>query len=448
MKVYIFILLFLFSCKEPNVFIQEDYVISEVHYETIDKCRGIDVSGDVLVAAATHNGYMRYNIINDNNGNTSLELAVHVSDLVGEEEGDAAFDVAISNNMHDMAFIVDDVDPIQREDFDNPGTLYELDPCGNSSIYRDLALNDDIPDTTILFTLQKHGDAAPIDGFLYSTSVGIREYFYSDGLWEAEDEPPCETVAYFDINTMEISYSNNILAVAQGGLGVQIHKYNRYIAEPFTDALNGEYDEGEEFVDSSGNGEYDEGEEFTDALNGVYDPSICDGLPPGLEWLYSDEQSCEEGGFTWIEGEEFQDTLVEDGIYTVFKDSLAFKDNFYIQGGEAESLFSINNFVIGGFDNDRGCYMALLDSDGSIMSNLTFAEGYSINAIDYDNGFLALAAGNDGILIYQWDGSLDVDFLTNIDSGDDNYVYDIKVDGNNVYTASENGISIYKIEGN
>ena len=63
MKVYIFILLFLFSCKEPNVFIQENYVISEVHYETVDKCRGIDVSEDVLVAAATHNGYMRYNIM-------------------------------------------------------------------------------------------------------------------------------------------------------------------------------------------------------------------------------------------------------------------------------------------------------------------------------------------------------------------------------------------------
>ena len=90
--------------------------------------------------------------------------------------------------------------------------------------------------------------------------------------------------------------------------------------------------------------------------------------------------------------------------------------------------------------------MALLDLDGSIMGNLTFADGYSVNAIDYDNGFLALAAGNDGILIYQWDSSLDVNFITNIDSGDDNYVYDIKVDGDNIYTASENGISIYKIE--
>ena len=35
-----------------------------------------------------------------------------------------------------------------------------------------------------------------------------------------------------------------------------------------------------------------------------------------------------------------------------------------------------------------------------------------------------------------------------IDGGDDNYIYDVKVDGNHVYTASENGISIYKIEGN
>ena len=71
-----------------------------------------------------------------------------------------------------------------------------------------------------------------------------------------------------------------------------------------------------------------------------------------------------------------------------------------------------------------------------------------VSWIDADNGFLALASGNDGVLVYQWNGSLDVDLLTRIDSGDDNYIYDVKVDGNHVYTASENGISIYKIEGN
>jgi len=423
MKVYILLLLLLFSCKEPNIFIQKNYIISEIHYETIDKCRGIDIHENILVAAASHNGYLRYNISEDTNGNIALELEQHVSDLVAGDEGDAATDVFISDNIHGMAFIHDDYDPFLREEFDNPGVLYRSNSaCGNSFVLRDLALNDDIPDTTLLFTLQKHSDGAPTGGSNYSTSVAIREYFYNtDGTWDPETERACKIVLHFSIDATKVSYFNDILAVADAGLGVQIYKYNRSITEPFTDANE----------------------------NGYYDAIGCDGNDPYTDWFEVSQEACEASGeYTWIDqAEEFEDIIIEDGIYTAFKDSLAFKDNFYIQGGEAESLFSINNFVVGGFDNDRGCYMALLDSEGSIVSNLTFADGYSINAIDYDNEFLALAAGNDGVLVYQWDGTLNVNLLTNIDSGDDNYVYDVNVEGNNIYIASENGISIYKIEG-
>ena len=119
--------------------------------------------------------------------------------------------------------------------------------------------------------------------------------------------------------------------------------------------------------------------------------------------------------------------------------------SFYIQGGEAASLFSLGNYVIGGFDNDRGCYMALLDTNGDDIGNLTFADGYSINAIDYSVGTLVLAAGNDGIIIYDWDESLNLTLKGILDVGNDNYVYDVHVYEDNIYVASENGISIYKI---
>ncbi|MAQ43732.1 MAG: hypothetical protein CMG25_04515 [Candidatus Marinimicrobia bacterium] len=425
MKVYIFMLLFLFSCKEPNVFVQENYIISEVHYETIDKCTGIDIDDNMLVAAANHNGYLRYNILEDDNGNASLELEQHVEDLVSGDEGDAATGVLISDNMHGMVFIHDDYDPFLREDLNNPGVLYRTTTtCGNSFVIRDLALNNDIPDTTLLFTLQKHSDGAPSGGSNYSTSVAIREYFNdSNGIWEPDTEPACNTALHFSIDATKVSYFNNIVAVADAGLGVEIYKYERYIAEPFTDSND----------------------------NGVYDGVGCYGLNPELAWLcgeFVDEADCVEPCGTWVteeDAEVFEDTN-GDGVYTIIKNSFTFKDNFNVQGGEAESLFITDNYVLAGFDNDRGCYMALLDSDSSIMANLLFADGYSINAIDAGNSFLALAAGNDGVLIYQWDGSLEVNLLTNIDSGDDNYVYDVKVDGNNIYTASENGISIYKIE--
>ena len=385
MKKYLLLFLFCIACQAPSepLGIKINY---ERHYETIDFCRGIDVSNSVLVAATNHNGYMRYNII-DEEGYPTLELANHISDLVNIVGDDAAYDVLISNNIKDMAFILDDVDNIILEHFDDGDILTLLD-CGNSRLYRSIVLNDDIQDTTILFTLQKHFEELPDGFFPYSTSVGIREFYNTEIFGDVEFESSgCDAAINLDIEAMKIFYSDNILTVADGGLGVQIYRYNRYKPE--------------EFIDSSGNGEYDEGEEFVDTN--------------------------------------------QDGEYSVIKDYFEYKDNFYIQGGSAESLFSINNFVFGGFDNDRGCYMALLDLNGSIISNLTFADGYSINAIDYDNGILALAAGNDGVIIYEWTESPNLNLKGILSTGDDNYVYDLKVSGENIYIASEDGISIYKI---
>ena len=81
--------------------------------------------------------------------------------------------------------------------------------------------------------------------------------------------------------------------------------------------------------------------------------------------------------------------------------------------------------------------------------NLTFADGYSINAISYDetSQILALSAGDDGVIIYSWNGYLSVSLRGIIDTGEHNKVYDVKVVGDNIYVGSENGISIYKIEG-
>ena len=125
--------------------------------------------------------------------------------------------------------------------------------------------------------------------------------------------------------------------------------------------------------------------------------------------------------------------------------NLEYLEDFYIQGGEAQSLFIINDFVMGGFSNDSGCYIALLDFNRDIIDNLSIADGYSISAIHYDAGLLALAAGNDGILLYDWNETMAVTFKGILDAGDDNYVYDVHVSDDNIYVGSENGISIYKI---
>ena len=183
MKLYIFLLLLLFSCKEPNVLtppVEENYIISESHYETVDNCRSIDILDNVLVAAATHNGYMRYNVLEDESGNASLELVTHIPDISDDVGDDAAYKVLISHNFTDLYLILDDVDNIFYEGLED-GQMNDLMFCGNSLLYRDMAINDDIQDTTILFTLQKHTDVLP-DGFdFHSTSVGVRDMY--DGIY-------------------------------------------------------------------------------------------------------------------------------------------------------------------------------------------------------------------------------------------------------------------------
>ena len=351
MNFFLLAFIFFIGCTTPSDPIGIK-VIDQWHYETIDVCRGIDISDNILVAAASSNGYFRFNITEED----TLELVSHIPDINPNVGDDAAYDVLISNNIHDMAFILDDVDNIMVEFF-NDGTTQILDGCGNSLLYRSLALNEDIPDTTILFTLQKHFDVLPADFDAYSTSVGVREFYFEEIFYENYfTETGCDAVINPNIEAMKIFYSDGILSVADGGLGVQIYRYNHN-----------------------------------------------------------------------------QENLLNN------------LTSFYIQGGEANSLYSKGNYVIGGFDNDRGCYMALLDSEGQINGNLSFADGYSINAIDYDAGTLALSAGDDGVIIYEWNESLSLTLKGILNTGNDNYVYDIKVLGDNIFVASENGISIYKI---
>lgn len=355
MKLILLSILFLVGCGTESDPLGIK-VLDEWHYETIDACRGIDISDNILVAAASSNGYFRFDITDSD----TLQLVNHIADLNPSTGDDAAYDVAISGSIKDKVFVLDDVDGIVVYFFDGSPSI-TLDACGNSLTYRSLAINDAIQDTTIVFTLQKHQVDGLPNGFdQYSTSVGVRKYFETLDPFGGEalfENDGCNAAINPSIDAMKIFYADNLLSLTLGGLGVQVYKYEHNSDDPL------------------------------------------------VPW-----------------------------------------SSFYVQGGEAESIFSLGQTVIGGFDNDRGCYMALLDSDGEIAGNLAFADGYSINAIDYKSGVLALAAGNDGVLIYDWDESLGLDLKGILNVGDDNYVYDVKVHNDDIYVASENGISIYNIK--
>ena len=487
-SILLLLLLITISCDLPSE-PTGIKVVYEYHQDTEDFCRGIDVSNGVLVAAASSNGYFRFNIIDEGN-NPILEKVVHLPDIDDNVGDDSVFDVLISNNASDIALILDDVDNILVDEFDSGNIeLLSQSHCGNSYLYRSIAVNDDVPGSTILFTLQKHFDVVPNDYDAYSTSIGTREYFteYIDqfGILDTlfYNNPSCVPLSNPNIEAMELFYADDLLTVTQGPY-VKIYEYknNVQLTETFTDIIPNdvwEYIEG--FDDVNGNGVWDDGEEFIDCgytqefedLNGNNTYDAGEKITVSLNFAPCDDD--DQASYDFIVNENFTGFCCGDGVEvfppngvidfepftdhndddvccgSYIGDSLEEKQSFYLQGGEANCTYSMGNIVIGGFSNYRGCYMALLDSNGDINSNLTFANGYSISAIGYDEtstqGLLALGAGNDGVILYNWDGGMSVSLKGIIDVGKNNYVFDVEVVGDNIYVASENGITIYKVEG-
>ena len=118
--------------------------------------------------------------------------------------------------------------------------------------------------------------------------------------------------------------------------------------------------------------------------------------------------------------------------------------SFNLSGGQAETTLSLNDAIIGGFSNDQGCYMALLDSNSDEVTNyISFADGYTIRGIDYNNGLIALATGSDGVQLYEWLGGNAVSPYGSIDT--EEYAYDLKIKDDLIFIATRIGLEIYKI---
>ena len=88
------------------------------------------------------------------------------------------------------------------------------------------------------------------------------------------------------------------------------------VGEVFVDALNNAYDPGEDFVDLNGNGVYDLGEAFTDALNGVYDGG--EEFTDALNGVYDQGEDFVDSNSNGVydSSEEFVD-LNGNGVYDI-----------------------------------------------------------------------------------------------------------------------------------
>ena len=108
--------------------------------------------------------------------------------------------------------------------------------------------------------------------------------------------------------------------------------------------------------------------------------------------------------------------------------------------GEVNAVYVKDLVLFSGLSTSNGCYISLLGDNGNILENLSVANGYTINGISEDNGILALSAGRDGVLLYQWNGDLNISYMGQIETP---YSNKVKVDGNNILISTEDGVYIY-----
>jgi len=124
-------------------------------------------------------------------------------------------------------------------------------------------------------------------------------------------------------------------------------------------------------------------------------------------------------------------------------------DNFELVREDTLSAYpktvrGFDSAYVVGLDNDAGCYIALLDTEGGVYRNFTVAKGYTIRDIHYSQNLLLLSAGYDGVLIYEWDGVNDPNPYALISSG---YAYSALVyKENKIIIGTKNGIEIYEID--
>jgi len=135
-----------------------------------------------------------------------------------------------------------------------------------------------------------------------------------------------------------------------------------------------------------------------------------------------------------------------DGVIVFDKNEGGTLDSLFsynLSGGQAQTAYALDDAIIGGFSNDKGCYMALLESNTNNVSNyISFADGYSIKGIAYNDGLIGLATGSDGIKIYEWFGG---SVVTPYGSYDTGYAYDLKIKGDLIFVATREGLEILKI---
>ena len=422
------------SCRLPADPLGEITIITRLNtINTGGDCLDLDVDieDSILVAAANYNGYFIYKINSIEGGITDISVQKHIgADEMDTNLGDnRAQSVTLSKN-HNIAFVMDQYDHIWLYKYGQDAIQYDIPNYLEEDCYGSTWLSvaiDDQSDRIGIYTLLKHNAAEDDAGdFLeYSTSLAWTSLNGVDPSNTSSDqrEPNCEYIINQGSVAEKIYFADTLLTQSYGELGVRVFKKT----EGLQCTVNGE---SQNIVGSELCNEhlYPQDHLYEGEIN--YQ-SCCESIPCIVPNCGSNLEYIDNFGYPGLGGLYSSKGGIIPEVYAEFDTP-----------GEVEIVYSIDQTIFTGLSHSNGCIIAKLNNDGSIIDLHQFAIGYTINGIHQDGGLLALAAGHDGILLYNWDGG-SASFIGKIETA---YANTVKVAGDIIFAATEDGIEIIQVD--
>ena len=103
--------------------------------------------------------------------------------------------------------------------------------------------------------------------------------------------------------------------------------------------------------------------------------------------------------------------------------------------------------IFTGLGDDKGCLISPMDTTVLLDNQITIADGYSVKGIHKQNELLALACGDDGVLLYTCHSDGNLPLVSEIGRINSEYAYNVKIyNSNTIFVATREGIQIFTIE--
>ena len=384
--------LFLIStCRMPSDPVGEINILKRLNtINTGGDCLDLDIDLDdsVIVAAANYNGFKLYDIQFTGNLISELIERTHITSFEMDKNiGDNRAQIVKIASLNNKAFILDKEDHIWLLDYNNSiDTVSAFLSKGSPSCYDarsiSIAIRESINDIRI-FSLIKHYSSG---SYWFEDSKSIINAKFD--LLNLNEETECNYMLNKNENSNVIFYSESLLILGVGELGVQVFSI-----------------------------------EVADENTCIY----LNNMGEMILAILDEDNDCLslDNGFIINEGELIPGVIWE-----------------FDTPGEVEALYSISNSIFAGLSKSNGFIKVQLNSDGSITDYSQYGIGYSIKGIHHNGNILAVAAGHDGVLLYNWDG-VNLSFKGRIDTA---YANNVKVALNVIFIATEDGIDIIQVE--